>query len=188
VLPFAGLRRHTLAEHQGAVLSLAVSRDGRRAASGGDDRSVRVWDLDRGRLLHTLTGHHGAVVALGVGPDGELLSAAYGDDRIAVWDLASGLRRGSIPWHGEPVRAATFGSGYLVSSGYDSTVHLWRLDEGREVARWTADHQIAACAVAAIGGRTTVAVGEDDGAVYGLRLVQSDSCSSRSTSSGSTGG
>jgi len=40
--------------HQGAVQSLRISPDGRRLASCGDDRAVKVWDLERGELLRTL--------------------------------------------------------------------------------------------------------------------------------------
>ena len=40
---------------------MAVSADGRRAVSGGEDGTVRVWDLGSGAPLHTLTGHDGGV-------------------------------------------------------------------------------------------------------------------------------
>ena len=50
--------------------AVAVSADGRRAVSGGDDGTVRVWDLDAGTVLHTLTGHDGWVGAVAVSADG----------------------------------------------------------------------------------------------------------------------
>ena len=40
--------------HQGTVLSLRISPDGRRLASCGDDGAVQVWELASGELLRTL--------------------------------------------------------------------------------------------------------------------------------------
>ena len=50
-----GTRLHTLAGHQGAVYSVAVSPDGRRIVSGSDDSTVAVWDLATGKRLASLT-------------------------------------------------------------------------------------------------------------------------------------
>ena len=47
----SGAPLHTLTGHHGWVNPVAVSADGRRAVSGGEDRSVRVWDLEQGTAL-----------------------------------------------------------------------------------------------------------------------------------------
>ncbi len=47
-----------------------MTPDGRRAVSGSDDNTLKVWDLERGAELATLEGHGGGVNAVAVTPDG----------------------------------------------------------------------------------------------------------------------
>jgi WD40 repeat protein len=46
-----------LADHDRPVMTVAVTADGTRAVSGGDDYTVRVWDLVTGHQVDKRTGH-----------------------------------------------------------------------------------------------------------------------------------
>ena len=54
--PLAVLERK-LTGHEGWVNSVAVSPDGKWAASGSDDKTVKIWDLETGECRATLEGH-----------------------------------------------------------------------------------------------------------------------------------
>jgi len=43
--------------HRAPVADLAVDGSGGMLASGSADRSVRVWDVDRGYCTHAFEGH-----------------------------------------------------------------------------------------------------------------------------------
>jgi eukaryotic-like serine/threonine-protein kinase len=77
----------TLSGHVGGVLSVAYSPEGQRLASGGLDRTAKVWDAATGKLLHSLEGHGGTVSAVAFGQDVRRLATACSDGKVRIWNL-----------------------------------------------------------------------------------------------------
>ena len=92
-------------------------------ASGGDDRTVHLWDLAPGRRPRVLPGHAGAVHA--VGAVGGMLASAGDDLTVRLWNPATGLQEGTLDGHTGPVHALAALDGRLVSAGNDGTLRLW---------------------------------------------------------------
>ncbi|TNH22816.1 hypothetical protein FHG89_28295 [Micromonospora orduensis] len=79
-----------LVGHVGTIAAVALDPSGRLVATGGDDRAIRVWDVESGRLLHILRGLNGKILHLAFSPDGSQLSACDGDAVVARWTVADG--------------------------------------------------------------------------------------------------
>jgi WD40 repeat protein len=84
-----GLPRLRLLSGRDGVWRLAVSPDGRLAALGCHDGSVRIWDLLAGRERRRFDGHIGAVTALAFSPDGRVLASGGGDTTVLLWDMSA---------------------------------------------------------------------------------------------------
>jgi WD40 repeat protein len=53
--------------------------------SGSDDKTIKIWKLDDGRLVNNLCGHETPVLSVAVGGN-SLISGGYGE--IRIWDIA----------------------------------------------------------------------------------------------------
>jgi WD40 repeat protein len=82
--------RHILKGHESEVDAVSFSPDGKTAASGCKDKTIKLWDARTGKLLRTLTGHTGRVESLAFSPDGKTLATGGGggDTSVRLWDVA----------------------------------------------------------------------------------------------------
>jgi WD40 repeat protein len=56
--------------HTGCVTALAVTPDGLRVVSGSDDKTLRLWSLETGKMIRILEGHTEHVWTVAITPDG----------------------------------------------------------------------------------------------------------------------
>ena len=117
--------------HKGAVLSAAMSPDGQHVFSGGEDSTVRMWDVRTGKELKQFSAHKFGVSALAVSPDGkELLSTD--NETVCLWDIASGKLRLPIRMLKEAVTGIAFGPDgprAISVSNKEHRLHVWAVAE-----------------------------------------------------------
>lgn len=80
----------TLRGHKGKIRSVALSSDGMYAISVSDDRTVRVWELEKGIEKHVLKGHLDWIRAIDILPDNSRVISTGDDHTIRIWDIETG--------------------------------------------------------------------------------------------------
>ncbi len=129
--PLAVLRGHT-----DAVYAVAVTPDGKKVASGSEDETLKIWDLDSGQYLTTPKGHTGTIYNATVTPDGKKVVSGSQDRTLRIWDLDSGQCLATLEGHTESVFtvAVTPDGKKIVSGSVDNTLKIWDLDSGQCLA------------------------------------------------------
>jgi WD40 repeat protein/serine/threonine protein kinase len=120
------------ARSPGVYLNLTFSPDGRWLVTGGEEYTVKIWNVQTGRDQETLRGHNGDVLAVAFSPDGRWLATAGEDTTVRIWDATSWKPRHTLRGHGGLVSSLAFisKSQRLVSGSRDHTVKVW------DVSRW----------------------------------------------------
>jgi len=59
-------------------------------ASGGDDRTVIIWEIATGKPRHTLKGHDLAVTCLAFSPDWQFARHRRRNSSVVLWDVPTG--------------------------------------------------------------------------------------------------
>jgi WD40 repeat protein len=125
--------RH-LRGHTNGVYGVAYSPapDKHQVATGSDDGTLRLWDVDRLAEVRRFVGHTKAVGLLAFSADGRrLLSSGSAERTLRVWDVDSGRQLFWLLGHaGNIYGAALSADGRRALSGsFDGTVGLWDLPE-----------------------------------------------------------
>jgi len=117
----------TFDEHPSFVRSIDLAPDGSRLVSGGEDNTIRVWDLKCGQppvVLRTSL----LPWAVALSPDGTTLASAHFNGLITLWDLRMNAEILTIDAHALKIDVLRFSPDgqVLASGGWDGLVRLWK--------------------------------------------------------------
>jgi tricorn protease-like protein len=125
-----------LAETQDVVFAVAFSPDSKRIATAGADRTIRVLEVETGKLLAQIEDHADWIFGIAFSPDGKRLASASRDKTSKVFDLEKKESLVTFPAHAQPVYTVSFAPDgkSIATGGEDNRIRLWNPDnEGKPI-------------------------------------------------------
>lgn len=126
-IPAGFTTRHKLYGHNNIVYELAWSPNGRILASVSADRTVRLWNVQHGRLDIEPIGHRDYVFCTAWSPDSRYLATGSNDETIRIIDADLGKPIHELTGHQGPIYCLAWSPDgrYLASGSFDQTICIW---------------------------------------------------------------
>jgi WD40 repeat protein len=154
----------TLEGHKGSIWSVDMTPDGKIGISGGDDHTLRVWELDTGRCLHTLTGHHQEILSISMTPDGKIAVSGSKDETLHVWNLITGQCVRTLDALGAYTAGVriTPDANIAISRCENDELHVWDLSIGKCKLALKGHEDRIICADLTPDGKTAISGSRDN--------------------------
>lgn len=117
--------------HPETVHVAVLSPDGKRLATGGKDKTIRLYKLDNLKVLERqLSGHSGAIHSISYNEDGKYIVSAGDDALLRFWNVEKGEQFRRVGAHTDAVTSVRWLPGNrILSTSKDGSVKLWQLPD-----------------------------------------------------------
>jgi len=127
--------------HYAGVTSVAFSPDGRFAATGSSDKTVKLWEVSTGREIRSYTGHTHDVRYLDFGPHGNYLASIDRDYHLKVWEIPTSRQVYDFFISNDRILTVDFlndGSSLIAGTERNHAIQF-DLEKGTEIKRFKPD-------------------------------------------------
>lgn len=127
----------TFVDHTNSVDAVCWGPDAGQFISGSHDTTMKVWDIQTGKVKSTLSGHTGGIYHCAVSGNKKLvISCGSGEtDNVMLWQWPQQTKK-ALSGHHRSVVHATFSGDSLLASTADQEGTIIVHDLGRGVAKF----------------------------------------------------
>jgi WD40 repeat protein len=121
--------------HKSPVRDATFSPDGKYIISGGDDKTLRLWETHTGREIRVFEGHVAAVTSVAFSPDGRSVVSGSEDMTLRLWDVTNGKEVRRFQGHEASVKSVEYDpkGKHIISGGDDKSIRIWHVSTGEQI-------------------------------------------------------
>ncbi len=138
---------HTLQADSHFIHTCAFSPDNRKVISGSHDKTIKVWDLEKGKELKSLCGFNEIRVCI-FSPDAKHIISGDDMGALIVWDTQTGERLHILDGHNYSITACSFSpeGRHIVSAGSEGILTIWNAQTWEELRNFNGHSRwVCAC-------------------------------------------
>jgi WD40 repeat protein/formylglycine-generating enzyme required for sulfatase activity len=98
----------TFVGHAAGIWAGAFSSDGKRLLTGGSDKTMRLWDVERGTEIRKFEKHTDVVIGVTFSPDNLRALSGSNDGTAIVWEVESGAPLWSLEKREQGINKVAF--------------------------------------------------------------------------------
>lgn len=153
-------------EHAAWVSCVTISRSGEIAVSAGADKTIKVWDLKRRRLVKSLNGHSQTIQTVALSDDLRLAVSGSWRGTLRVWDLCVGECIAILTGHENVITGVALlpAERQAITVSWDKTVRKWDL-AARRCSSLSNIHNGPITCLSMSGDRQSFVTGASDGQI-----------------------
>jgi WD40 repeat protein len=156
------------AEHKAGVKSLDVSGDGRKLLTGGLEAKLRLFDIEKGKLLNTFDSPEGTVGSpfrsVAFVPKADRVIASNAKGYIGIWDTTTGKRvalHGPVDAGTGPIACAPDGKSYASGGDTDGNLRIVHVARGQDLKTFKGHKDAVKCVAFSTDGKYLASGGAD---------------------------
>ena len=148
------------------VFAVALTPDGKTIVSGGEDKTIRLWDTSGKPIGQPFKGHQDRVNSVALTPDGKTIVSGGEDKTIRLWDTSGKPIGQPFKGHQDGVNSVAFSPDgkSIVSGSEDKTIRLWDTS-GKPIGLPFKGHQDGVNSVAFSPDGKSIVSGSEDGTI-----------------------
>ncbi len=114
------------------VVSVAISKDGKKIAAGSVDSTIELWNTDELKRTVKILAHAAPVCCLKFIDNGNYLLSASHDGYIKLWDTNTGNIIKTYKPHAQPISEIDISPNekLVLTAAYDNTIGLYNIASG----------------------------------------------------------
>lgn len=122
-------------EQQGEIISTAFSPDGLKAASGGKEGQLKLYDVMQGESLRVLPVKLESIRKVAFSPEGGFIAAGSEDGRLMIMNADTGDFERALTSYNNPLSTFTYSNNgkIIAMGGSEGSLVLWDTSTGDKI-------------------------------------------------------
>ncbi|VXD24711.1 hypothetical protein PL8927_830090 [Planktothrix serta PCC 8927] len=115
---------------QDTISCVAISSE-HKIIVGGGWKTIRIWNLETGKLVNTINAHSHWVLSVAISSNGQYLVSSSIDKTVKLWNLKTKINLHTFTGHTSWVNAVKITPDHqtLISGSADKTIKVWSLEK-----------------------------------------------------------